>query len=309
MEHRHTPETLLLFGGVPSNYLEEWEITDDLELAESKLGVLFKSVSADDLVARYHALDERDRTEASQLAQDLIDNASPQGKAGMPSHVPPPPSQEEIAKATGLYVAMRQFVEAYDADAVTITCGPWIRGEDLPVPCMALMLFQEQGLPAACQGDLDALLTMVLFKRATGWTSFMGGAVKAQGHVGLSHCVLCRTMPGPDREQAYVISNYHGRKESPTIWVDVPVGETVTVARLTRNLERLLLFKAPVVANEAENARCRNTLIVDVPDRDRVFQAVKGHQNHYVAAFGDHTGALTEMAADRGIEVVRLDPS
>lgn len=307
MEHK--PETLLLFGGVPSNYLEEWEITDDLELAESKLGVRFETVPTNVLASRYHALDEGARTEASQLAQDLIANASPQGKAGMPSDVPPPPLPEEIAKATGLYVAMRQFVAAHDADAVTIACGPWIRGEDLPVPCMALMLFQEQGLPAACQGDIDALLTMVLFKRATGWTSFMGGAVEAQGHLGLSHCVLCRTMPGPDREQAYVISNYHGRKESPTIWVDVPVGETVTVARLTHNLERLLLFKAPVVANEAGNARCRNTLVVDVPDRDRVFQAVKGHQNHYVAAFGDHTRALTEMAANRDIQVVRLDSS
>ncbi len=301
MDHR--PETLLLFGGAPSQYLEEWEITGDLELAETKLGVHFESVPTDELVARYHALDEADKMEASHLAQTLIDNASPQRKRGMP----PAPYAGEIVKAMELYVAMRQFVESREADAVTITCGPWIHGSDLPTPCVALMRFQEQGLPAACQGDIDALLTMVMVKRATGWTSFMGGAVKAQGHLGISHCVLCRSMSGPDREQAYVISNYHGRKESPTVWVDVPVGETVTIARLTRNLERLLLLKAEVIANQGGNDRCRNTLVVDVPDRERVFDAVKGIQNHYVVAFGDHTQSLTEMAADLDIEVMRLD--
>ena len=87
------------------------------------------------------------------------------------------------------------------------------------------------------------------------------------------------------------------------------MGETVTVARLTRNLGQLLLFKGSLVANRAENARCRNTLVVDVPDRGRVFDAVKGIQNHYVAAFGDHTRAMTEMAGAWDIEVVRLDLS
>jgi hypothetical protein len=81
----------------------------------------------------------------------------------------------------------------------------------------------------------------------------------------------------------------------------------VTVARLTRNLERLLLFKGEIIANQAVDSRCRNTLVVDVPDRARIFDAVQGIQNHYVAAFGDHTQALTEMAEDRGIDVVRLD--
>jgi L-fucose isomerase-like protein len=293
-------EKLLLFGGVPSDYLEEWEITNDLALAESKLNVRFEPIPDEELVGRYRSLGEE---EAARLTDDLVEGASSTDRRKMP----PAPLRDEIVKAVRLFIAMQQLVEEREADAVTITCGSWIRSEDLPVPCVALMLFQEQGLPAACQGDIDALLTMVMVKRATGWTSFMGGAVEAQGHLGLSHCVLCRTMPDPDREQAYVISNYHGRKESPTIWVDVPVGETVTAARLIRNLERLLLFKGEIIANQASNSRCRNTLVVNVPDRARVFDAVKGIQNHYVAAFGDHTQALTEMAEDRGIDVVRLD--
>jgi len=110
------------------------------------------------------------------------------------------------------------------------------------VPCVALMLFQEQGIPTACQGDIDALLTMVLFKRVAGRSSL-----------------------------------------------------------------RLLLFAGPVVASQTDNARYRNTLVVQVPDRERAFKAVKGVQNHYVAALGDHTRALTELAEAKDIQVICLD--
>ncbi|MGC9347386.1 MAG: hypothetical protein ACP5JG_04530 [Anaerolineae bacterium] len=297
-------EKLLLFGGVPSVYLAEWEITGDLALAEAKLGVRFESIPHEELVARYQSMGEADLKEALRLANELIDGASPRRGRKMP----PAPPMGEIAKATRLYVTMQSFVEDRQGDAVTIVCGPWIRGGDLPVPCVALMLFQERGIPAACQGDIDALLTMVMVKRATGQSSFMGGAIKAQGHLGVNHCVICRNLPGPDKElQPYTVSNYHGRKDSPTVWADVPTGETVTVARLTHNLEQLLLLRGRLVANQTDNTRCRNTLVVEVPDRDRVFRAVKGVQNHYVVVYGDHIDALTEMAAPRGIEIARLD--
>jgi L-fucose isomerase-like protein len=298
-----TCEKLLLFGGVPSTYLAEWEITSDLALAESKLGVQFDSVSHDELVARSESLDEEGQVEATRLAKELVAGASPRRKRDMPSA----PPQEEIEKATRLYVAMNRILEERAAQAVTIVCGPWIGGEGLPTPCVALMLFQERGIPAACQGDIDALLTMVLFKRVAGLSSFMGGAIKARGHLGINHCVLCRNMIDPEAGlQPYSISTYHGRKSTPTVWTSIPAGETVTLARLTHNLERLLLTTGTVMASQTDNWRCRNTLVVEGPDRERVFRAVKGHQNHYVVACGDHREALVQLTADVGIEVTHL---
>jgi L-fucose isomerase-like protein len=296
-------ETLLLFGGKLSAYLDEWEITSDLALVEHKLDVRIEDVPTETLVERLDALDGPGRAEAAQLARDLVDGALPTRKGRMP----PAPPLDEIEKAARLYVAMRRIVDERDAHAVTIACGPWIGEAHLPTPCLALMRLQEEGIPATCQGDIDALLTMVLLKRVSGLPSFMGGAIKARGHLGISHCVLCRTMLGPGADlQPYAISNYHGRKESPTIWTEVPAGGPVTIVRLTRNLERLLLATGTVFASQTDNWRCRNTLVIDVPDRDRFFKAVRGIQNHYVVALGDHAAALTALAGRRGIEVERL---
>ncbi len=299
-------ETLLLFGGVPTSYLKEWHITRDLSLAEETLGVCFEEVAQDALMDRYKAMDHDAREEAAYLAQRLVEEASTDPHPEMP----PAPPLQEIEKATRLYLAMQYFVEVHDAHAVSIVCGPWMT-EEYPTPCVALMLFQERGLPAACQGDIDALLTMVLFKRLAGLASFMGGAVEVGQHLGISHCVLCRNLQGANTElQPYWLSNYHGRKASPTVWTDVPSGMPVTIARFTQNLESLLLTTGMTVyrdvAAQASEKRCRNTLIVQVPDRARVLAAVKGVQNHYVVAYGDHAQGLTALAEGKGIQVVPL---
>lgn len=296
-------EAVILFGGKHTRYLQEWEITSDLMLIERMMDVRFCFVSTEELVARYTSLPAEDQERATRLAHDLLDGAS-RNKGNMPR----PPALAQVKEAALLYLAMQHYVDEYDAQAVTIICGPWIRGEGRPTPCMALMLFQEAGIPTACQSDIEALVTMILFKRLAGQPSFMGGAIKARGTLGINHCTLCRNMTGTEGAlQPYVVSTYHGRKDTPTVWTQVPAGETVTVARLTQNLGKLLLFKGSVVASDTHNTRCRNTLVVDVPDRNRVFNAVKGIQSHYVVACGDHVQALSEWAQARQIQVVRLD--
>jgi L-fucose isomerase-like protein len=168
-------------------------------------------------------------------------------------------------------------------------------------------MFNDAGVPAACQGDLDALLTMILFRRVAGVPSYMGGPIKDSGQLGVNHCVLSRQMCGVDAPPLpYYLSDYHGRKAGPTIHVDLPVGQEVTVARLTRNLGSLLLMRGAIVASHDSNHRCRNTVVVEVADRDAVLKAVKGVQAHLALACGDHTEALAALARQSGIQVSGL---
>ncbi len=147
-------------------------------------------------------------------------------------------------------------------------CGPFIRGEDLPTPRVVLTYLNDDGVPAAC------------------------------------HCVMSRRMCA-DRTtiRPYYLGDYHGRKAGPTIHTDLPVGQEVTVARLTKDLESLLLVRGTVVVSHDSNHRCRNTVAVEVADRSAVLKAVKGVQTHLVLACGDHTEALLALAAEAGIRV------
>jgi L-fucose isomerase-like protein len=293
-------DTALLFGAMPHAYLDEWQITSDLDLIDRKLGVRIEQVPHEEWMARYEGLDAQERAEATLLAEGLVSGATHDRRAK-------PIARPDVERATRLYLAMRGYCQARDATAVTVNCGPFIRGEDMPTPCVALTFFNDQGIPAACQGDLDAMLTMILFKRAAGLPSYMGGPIADSGHLGVCHCVLSRRMCGADAPaQPYYLSDYHGRKAGPTVHTDLPAGQTVTVARLTRNLASLLLTRGTVVASHDSNHRCRNTVAVQVADRSAVLKAVKGVQSHLVLACGDHTEALAALADEAGIEVVRF---
>ena len=300
MDSQGWREKALLFGGAPHEYLREWEITADFDLVEEKLGVRLEEVSLDELLGRYTKLGQADSQVARRLAECLVSGASQPPDQGAPSLV-------RFEEATRLYLAMRALTDERRADAVTVTCRPFTRGPELPVPCVAVMLLQEAGIPAACQGDIDALLTMILFKRVTGRASFMGGGIEANGHLGVSHCVMSRQMAGPDvPRQPYCLADYHGRKASPTVFTGLPEGQAVTVARLTRNLEHLILTSGTVVDCRTLQGYCRNTLIIDVGDRSRVLGALKGVQQHLVVALGDHTRELAALAEQSGIEVLAV---
>jgi L-fucose isomerase-like protein len=293
-------EKLLLFGGLPHEYLKGWEITSDIKLAEEKLGVRFEEVPTEELATRCEELGASEQGKARELAKQLINGAGKDRRAK-------PLAEAEIEKATRLYLAMKGIVQERGADAVTIVCSPWIRGSDMPVPCVALTLLQEEGIPAACQGDIDALLTMILFKRASGLASFMGGAIKAGGHLGVNHCVLSRRMLGTmTPQQPYYLGDYHGRKNSPTIHTGIPKGTPVTVARLNRNLENLILASGRAVGDQDLKDRCRNTIVIEVKDRARVLRAVKGIQQHLVVACGDLRNAMTTLAKEAGIGVIAV---
>jgi L-fucose isomerase-like protein len=294
----HTTRALL-FGALPESYLAEYEITADLALIEAKLGVQIETVSHAELMARYRALSNSDRAQIAALAGELVAGATHDRRAKRVASA-------DVERAIGLYLAMRGFVEARGAGAVTVNCGPFIGGE-LPTPCVALTLLNDAGIPAACQGDLDALLTMILFKRAAGVPSYMGGPIADSGQLGVCHCVLSRQMCGLDAPPLpYYLSDYHGRKAGPTIHVDLPVGQTVTVARLTQKLGSLLLMRGSVVASHDSNHRCRNTVAVEVADRDAVLEALTGVQAHLVLACGDHTEAMAAQAAEIGARVIQF---
>ena len=160
-------------------------------------------------------------------------------------------------------------------------------------------------MPAACQGDVDALLTMILFRRAGAPSSFMGNPGEREGRLAVSHCVLSRRMLGPDGTvRSYSLVPYHGDSTNPTILTDLPEDQPVTVARLTRNLEGLILASGTLAGHLDEPGVCTNGLLIDVPNLEEILDTVLGGQYHLVVACGDYTEELTAEANQIGATIL-----
>ena len=113
---------------------------------------------------------------------------------------------------------------------------------------------------------------------------------------------LC-AMKSPDSLSPYYLADHHGSHTGVTIHTDLPAGEPVTVARLTRNLERLIVAEGVVAESSDPSKGCRNRLLIDVPDVRRLMSVVRGGQYHLVVACGRHLAKLRRLADQAGIEV------
>lgn len=292
----HAGETALFFGGLPENYLAEWEITSDLDLIERKLGVRCETVPAEEVMDRFETLPGQPSSLGGELSRQLRGEAAGTLPEGM--------TEEDVERAVRFYLALREIAEERSADAVSTVCRRF-KEAGAPVPCVALNLLQEDGVPAACQGDVDALLTMILLKRAGAPSSFMGNPGEREGRLAVSHCVLSRRMLGPDGTvRSYSLVPYHGDAANPTILTDLPEDQPVTVARLTKNLEGLILASGALAGNMDEPGVCTNGLLIDVPNLDEILDTVMGGQYHLVVACGDYTEELTRQAHRLGATIL-----
>jgi L-fucose isomerase-like protein len=290
------PEKALLFGGRPLKYLRESEITEDLTVAREKLGAQLEEVSVPELVERYNGLSASELEASRVLGKELVARAS----KPMPEQL----ANQAMEKTTRLYMAMRGILRERGAVAAAALCGQ-IRQATGAMSCVALTLLQDEGIPAACQGDIDALLTMMLFRRVSGLPSFMGGAWREKGLLTMCHCVLSRRMRGASQPPTpYYLGDYHGKSPGPTLHTDLPSGQVVTVARLTRNLENLILTRGAVMESLDVPGRCRNTLQIKVADLPALLRLVKGGQYHLVVACGDHADSLSTLAKQAKITVL-----
>ena len=290
-------EKVLLFGQCRPGFLSQNQITSNFDKIYDKLGIRIERIKRDDLIARYKSLNEQESDEAKTLTETLITGAEQKGR--------PCPGTTDILKGVRFYIAVRNMMAEHQADAANIVCSQF-RAGDMPTPCVALTFLLDQGVPSVCQGDHDALSTIILLKRSIDRIGFMGNANVWNKQLVLTHCVLPRTMKGQESQQPYYLGNHHGRRPGPTIHTDLLPGEPVTIARLTRNLDKLIITEGTVIGSFDRRGGCRNTLLIRIRNLPRLMSFIKGSQYHLVAACGHHARDLSAQAAKADIKVTAI---
>ena len=71
------------------------------------------------------------------------------------------PDEEDVLKAAAVSIALEKLMEEEKAQSLAVgTCMGWLqRG----FPCLGFTKLRDRGIPASCEGDMDSLLTMMLF--------------------------------------------------------------------------------------------------------------------------------------------------
>jgi hypothetical protein len=178
------------------------------------------------------------------------------------------PNAEDISKAARVSIALRRLMERHQAQGLAVgTCMGWLsRG----FPCLGFTRLRDGGVPAACEGDMDSLLTMMLFQYAFDKPGFQGNATfdTSRNAVWTAHCTAPLKLDGADGADAPYLLRGHSEVGGSGCVPEVHyrLGETVTRTKLV-NLDTILISTGKIIEVPERSIRgCRTQIVTEVRD-------------------------------------------
>jgi L-fucose isomerase-like protein len=183
-------------------------------------------------------------------------------------------------------------------------------------PCLGFARLRDSGIPAACEGDMDSLLTMILFQYAIDKPGFQGNATfdTYRNALWTAHCTAPLKMDGPDGKEAPYLLRGHSEVGGSGCVPEIQyrLGETITRSKLI-NLDTILISKGRIIEVPAKSVHgCRTQIVTEVQDATKMaanWSSVLETEDamtllHRVVFYGDHTESMHHLARLMDMKVV-----
>ena len=191
--------------------------------------------------------------------------------------------------ATQIYAALQVLVARHGLGAFTLRCFDLLTTVG-NTGCLALASFNADGIPAACEGDVPALLSMMVAQALTGCTGFQANPARIDAESGqmlFAHCTVPFNMVTDWQYDTHFESGIgvgiHG---------ELPEGP-VTVFKVDGRLERHFAAEGTLLFNQYENHLCRTQVVLQLRPEEARYFLTEPIGNHHIIIPG-HCKALLE---------------
>ena len=154
--------------GEPSDWLISSHV--DATVVKERLGVSIESIGIEELLAVMEGIPESMPSETS-----AVENI-----------------RKALPGANRIYLALRQLAHSHQLNGFTISCFDLLSAVH-NTGCLALAKLSSEGIVSGCEGDVPALLSMVIGKALTGITGFQANPARvdiATGELLFAHCTI-----------------------------------------------------------------------------------------------------------------------
>jgi hypothetical protein len=224
------------------------------------------------------------------------------------------PNAEDIKKAARISIALQNLMQKERAQGLAIgTCMGWL---SKGFPCLGFARLRDVGIPAACEGDMDSLLTMILFQYAINRPGFQGNATfdTSRNALWTAHCTAPLKMDGPNGKEAPYLLRGHSEVGGSGCVPEVQyrVGETITRTKLI-NLDTILASKGKIIeVPEKAVHGCRTQIVTEVQDAAKMaanWSSALDTEDamtllHRVVFYGDHMDNVHHLARLMDLKVL-----
>ena len=296
----------------------------NLESLRSELGVRFTFINAEELMDEVQKLTGEDMVEVGKITDELVSGAE---HCYMKNRA--------VSDSVKFYVATKKLLDKYECNAFTIPCFEICATKRLDKEkytfCLAHSLLKEEGIPSACEADINVLMALNVLINLTGKGPHMGNThplareakldqsipsgltlvPEIQGKeniVSTWHAVPTRKMKGIDGDvMPYNIQSFTHSGWGATIRYDYnrDKGEGITLLRFHPSGRKMLAVRGTIVAGAGlDKVGCDTGLYYQVEDVKDFFRKELDFGHHYAWVYGDYTENLRDLAEALRVEIV-----
>ncbi len=281
--------------------------TYDFDQLRGMYGMGYHCVSNGQLAQEMDSVigSEDGQKEAGRIAKTLTANA----KA---VHM----TEAHVVNSVNFYLAVKRLMQRHGCNAFTIECREICPLEMAAkyqfTPCMTLSLLKDQGYPAVCQTDINALIPMMALSYLGRRSVYMGNPVfDAKNDIlTIFHDVPGLQMKGFGASaSAYELRNFTVGGWGVTFRYDfgADAGQVVTIARANPGQTKILMTKGEIVDGfGVDQIGCSLGVRVKVQDARQLFRHAADYGAHFVMAYGDYTSQMEDLSRIAGFELVTV---
>ena len=206
--------------------------------------------------------------------------------------------QFDLSNTSKVSELLTDTIQKWKLDAITVECFPLVQKDDVTA-CLPLARFNNEGIPAGCEGDITAITGMMLCKELTGIIPWIANINKATDEVCMfSHCTIA-----PCLVSDYSINTHFETGKGTAIEGDFK-GDLVTIFRFDNKLSKAFIATANITGRPKSDTACRTQIEVKLAESEVRLLKQSPLGNHHLIFPGDCKKLLQLACLHLGIEVL-----
>ena len=185
--------------------------------------------------------------------------------------------------AEAIYGRLKEIITKHQLDGISLRCFDLLSTVQ-NTGCLAVSKLNDEGIPAACEGDIPALLTMMVCKKLTGEKCFIGNPsrVESDGRILLAKCTVALSLT-----EKHEFTTHFESGIGVAIHGELPAGD-YTLVKLGYAMKRLLAVNVKVTGCQYEKNLCRTQVWIKTTPIVSQYFHTSPLSNHHVLIPGHH---------------------
>jgi L-fucose isomerase-like protein len=203
-----------------------------------------------------------------------------------------------LVEAAKVLTILRRLVEKNELNAIAVECFSLVQQRKVTA-CLALAQLNNEGMVAACEGDLASMAGMMLLKAATGSVPWLANTTSTTNkRLLLSHCTIAFDLVSDIK-----LATHFETDLSLAINGKI-TSDDVTVFRFSDKLDRAFIAEGKVTGHPDLTNACRTQVEIELPSQSLALLRTQPLGNHLLMAPGKYADLLRLVCNYKGIRVL-----